>query len=493
MKDKVLFINPPQSCAASAKHSNLKFPLGFLYMAGVLEKHRFKVKILDCPLYYKKKIKINENTARLGLFPEEIKKSIINFQPDIIGVSCAYSAYEPDSFEVIKIARDAEKELGKKILVVVGGAHTSANPEYVLRNNEIDIAVIGEGEMTMLEIAERNRHGKNLKNIPGTAVKARKIIINKPRKYVTRLDELSPAWHLVDMNLYFKHPDNSKVTLRAPSVDIITSRGCPGNCVFCSIHTVWGRGWRACSVKKVVDDIEFLVNKYQVRQFRMQDDNLTLDRKRIIGICNEIIKRKLDIRWDTPNGVAIWTLDEQVLRKMKQAGCYRITFGIESGCNKTQKYIRKIIDAKKISHLIDTCHKIGMWVCSTFILGFPYETPKELEEAKTFILNSKINFPFIYIAQPYPGTDMYNDFKKENLLKDVRTMSHIGESKYSTVCFSNEQLNKIRSDVYKKFYFRKFVSYINPFIFYREFLSKLRGYEDLRYIAKNFSSVLGGV
>lgn len=494
LNNKILFINPAQSCDINTKFNNIKFPLGFLYMAGHLEKNGFKARILDCPVYYKKRRIINKKTVKIGLFPEEISEIIKEFDPVIIGVSCAYSAYESDSFEIIDLIRELEKDMNKKFLIVVGGAHVSANPEYVLRNKKIDIAVIGEGEETILEIAQKFSKGLKFNNIQGTALLQRgKLVINKKREYIKNLDSLKSAWHLIDLDLYFQHPDNSKATLRKPSVDIISSRGCPGNCRFCSIHTVWGRKWRGRTAKNVVDEIEFLYKKYGVVQFRFQDDNLTLDKNRIIEICEEIIRRNLDIKWDTPNGIAIWTLDGEILRKMKKAGCYRITFGIESGCKKTQEYIRKIIDIEKINHLIDVCHEMGMWVCSTFIIGFPYETKKDIEKTKRFILNSKINFPFVYIAQPYLGTDMYEDFRKENLLSDIKETSNIQKTKYSTLYFTNTQLNLIRSDIYRQFYLRKILSYLNLYTFYKEFLSKIKNFEDFKYSFKNFYHIfLGG-
>jgi len=482
-----MFITPPQSAGINVRQIGLKFPLGLMYMANLLEKSNFKVKILDCPLYYKKKRKIGNDKIRIGLFPDEIKKIILEFQPDIVGVPCSYSAFEQDSFETISIVKAAEKELGKKILIVVGGSHVSSNPKYVLRNKEIDIAVIGEGEETMLEIAENNRKGKSILNIKGAAVNSNRIIINERREPIVNINSLTPAWHLINMNSYFAHPDNSRATLRRNSVDITTSRGCPGNCVFCSIHAVWGRKWRGRQAKNVVDEIELLVKKYGARQFRIQDDNLTLDKKRIIEICDEIIRRKLDIKWDTPNGIAVWTLDEEVLRKMKQAGCYRVTFGVESGSKNTQKYIRKLIDSKKIYNLIDTCHKLRMWVCATFILGFPYERKEDLIDTEKFIRNSRINFPFVYIAQPNPGTDMYDDFVKEKLLKDIKETSNICSSKYDTLNFSHDYLNNLRTRILKKFYIAKLVSYANPVTLYAEFISKIRSLEDFKYILKNIA------
>ena len=154
-KKKVLFINPPQSCRKILKHNSLKFPLGFLYMGGHLEKNGHEVKILDCPLYYKKRKVVDSDIVKIGLFPEDIERTIIDFKPHIIGLSCAYTAYESDSFEVLELIKKISKKMNMKILTVLGGAHVSANPKYVLRNKNVDLVVIGEGEETMLEITEK--------------------------------------------------------------------------------------------------------------------------------------------------------------------------------------------------------------------------------------------------------------------------------------------------------------------------------------------------
>jgi len=482
MRNRVLFINPPLSSTVKVKFASHQIPLGFLYMAGLLEKNSFVVKILDCPLYFRQKREISKDSVRIGIFPEQIEKEIREFKPDVIGVSCSFSMFESDSFEVINLI----KKINRKIIVAAGGAHASSNPQFVLRNKNIDLIIMGEGELTMLEIAERVRANKRLDNIKGTAVMSKnKFIKNPPREPIKNLDELDPAWHLIDFKKYFEHPDNYSITMRSPSINIITSRGCPGNCAFCSVKTVWGRSWRAMSAKKVVNQIEYLYKKQGVNHFRINDDNLTLDKKRIIEICNEIIKRKLNIKWDTPSGLAMWTLDEQVLDKMKKSGYYRITFGIESGCKKTLKYISKNIDLNKANQLIDYCHKIGLWVASFFVIGFPYETKADINQTVQYIINSKINFPFVFIAQPYPGTRMFDDFAKENLIPEgILESSTPILTKYNSKYLKADELIKIRNKIYKQFYIKKLLSYSNPVVFYREFLSKIRSFEDLKYTFK---------
>lgn len=483
----ILFINPPQTINPHERCSNLKFPLGFLYMADVLEKDGVTVKILDCPLYYHIRRTLNDQFDRIGLLPDQIKKYIEDFQPDIIGVCCAYSSYEHDSFDIINYI----KSFFRHILIVVGGAHASANPRYVLRNPSIDIVVIGEGEEIMRDIARRTRDHASLNNIPGTVLKTdHGIRMNERHSYITNLDTVTPAWHLIDIQQYFNHPFNANATMRRNTVDIVTSRGCPGHCIFCSIHTVWGRKWRARSPGNVVDEIEMLYTRYGVRQVRFQDDNLTLDKQRICAICDELLRRKIDIRWDTPNGVAIWTLDQKTLRKMKASGCYRITFGIESGCKRIQQYIGKVIDFNRVNDLITCCHQLGIWVCATFIIGFPDETREEIRETENYILTCPINFPFIYVAQPLQGTGLCRDFEKFHLKSTKFTeSSSISQTQYNTLYLNSKELNRIVNSLFKKFFVRKALSYLNPRKFYREVLSKIRSWEDLVYVLRMFLEI----
>jgi anaerobic magnesium-protoporphyrin IX monomethyl ester cyclase len=486
-RNRVLFINPPQSAPAGFEFCNIKTPLGYIYMAGVLEEHGFEVRILDCPLEYRTHTPVDATTIRIGTAWADIAVRVRDFAPAVIGVGCAYSAFESDSFALIASLHEAFPD----IPVVVGGAHTSANPAYVLRNPHVAVAVIGEGEQSMLEIAQAVRDGRPLDGIPGTATRVDgQPRIHPPREYIQDLDTLHPAWHLLDLPAYFRHPANSDATLRRNSVDIVTSRGCPGRCVFCSIVTVWGRGWRSHGAQHVVDEIEMLVRRYGARQFRFQDDNLTLKRDRILAICDEILRRKLDIRWDTPNGVAIWTLDEEVIARMRAAGCYRLTFGIESGSARTQKYIGKIVAEDKIRRLIRCCHHNRIWACGTFIIGFPDETRDDIRETERMVLTCGINFAFIYIAQPLPGTRMMEDFRRHGLMDAQRFGSMLGHSEYDTLHFKAAEINALLRDLYRQFYRRKFTAYLNPLTLWREVLCKLRTPEEWLYFLRMLANVL---
>jgi len=485
---KILLINHSLTGNLAAGISTIKVPLGLAYIAGYLEKHGFEVEIIDCLAYYENIKEISKGIFKIGMSDEELAEKIKKINPDIVGISCAYTSYEKDSFRTAEIV----KKVCPKSLVVFGGAHCSANPASVLKNKNVDTVCIGEGEITFLNIVKNYK--KKLKKINGVGYRDKgKIRINPIREYIENLDDIPfPARHLLPMERYLNHPQNSIANMRSPTTEIISSRGCPFNCIFCSIHTVWGRKWRARSAKNVVDEIEMLFKKYGIREFRFFDDNLSWDKKRMIEICDEIMKRKLDIRWDTPNGVAISTLNEEVLKKMKQAGYYKAIFGIESGNEESLKRIRKPLSLKYAKKIVNIANKLGIWTWSTFVIGFPWETREDIEKTIGFIKNSDLDFITVYIAQPYPGTEMHKLYEKEGLLeKGVDMQSTLVNTKYDTKYFKAEELRDLQKRVYREFFKSKMISYINPITFYTKFLRKIRNFEDLGYIIRMFLNLMG--
>src|SRR3989344_5877817 len=489
MGRKIMLINPALSGSLSSGIFTVKVPMGLAYIAAYLEKEGYKPEILDCMAYYENIKKLDSNRHRIGISDEEIIKKIKDFNPDVMGVACAYTIHEADAIRTAEIVKRHSKAL-----VVCGGAHTSANPSSVLKNKCIDIAVIGEGEITFLNIVKNLENKKELYSLKGIAFMDNKNIkINPSADYIKDLDTIPfPARHLLPMKNYLNHPQNSIANMRGPTTEIITSRGCPFRCIFCSICTVWGRKWRARSPKNVVDELEYLHKTYGVKEFRFFDDNLSWDKKRTIDICDEIIKRKLDIKWDTPNGVAIATLDEEVLSKMKKSGYYKIVMGIESGSEETLKFMRKPVSLNQARKIISICNKLDIWTWSTFVIGFPDETKKEIDKTIDFAKKSGLNFATFYIAQPYPGTDMYKVYEKEGLLRDgFIEDSSVTNTKYNTKNFSAEELNNLQKRLYSDLIKNRMISYLNPIVFYREFFNRIRSFEDINYVIRMFLALVG--
>jgi len=480
---KVMLIKPPLTLF---QKDNQGFegsePLGLAYLAAYLLKNGHDVNILDAFILGQKNITQDGEFFSHGLSNDAIAKNIKKFDPEIVGISSMFTLHSKGVHNVAQIV----KKINPKIPVIVGGAHASALPNLVLNDNNIDILVKGEGENTFLDIISHEESGKDLLNIPGTMVReGKKVKINPPREFIKDLDSIPfPARHLLPMNLYLNDWYRTKMAMRPPRANLVSSRGCTGNCIFCSIHSIWRHTWRGRSAKNVVDEIEFLVKNYGVREIAFQDDNVSLNKERMMEICDEILERKLNIKWCTPNGIAIWTLDKELLDKMKKSGCYKLTFGIETGCPITQKFIRKTqINLNKAKEIIKYCNKIGIWTHSAFIIGFPYETQEQIEETVKFAIDSDLDMAAFFIATPYPATDLFDVYMKEGLLpyssQDImQWTSTTGDAGTDTKYLTAEQINKIAKDGYKRFYTTSQRRFMNPL----RILRKIHSIEDLRYI-----------
>jgi len=494
-KPKTLLIFPPSTVYfGDPTVPALTPPLGLAYLASYLEKYYYPVTILDSIAEGNNKLFTNkkEGYCRYGLNDSQVLNQIKKNSPDIIGISCMYSAYAGDAHRMAKLA----KSLNPKTLVVVGGAHASIFPELTLKDKNIDIVVSGEGELTLLEIVKRFEEGKSLSNIPGTLVrKGKKIKSNPPREYLKDIDSIPfPSWHLLPMEKYLS-VKGQDYAMRRPGMVMITSRGCPGRCIYCSIHSVWGNSWRGRSPKNVVDEIEKLVIEYGINEFYFFDDSMGANKKRLGKICDEIIKRKLDIRWSPPNGIAHWTLDEKLLEKMKKAGCYRITFGIESGNLETRKFIGKPYDLSQAKKMIKHANKIGMWTICTNIIGFPYETRQQIQDTIDFAVKSGTDLAVFYLLCPHPGTKVYDIFKSEGLIdldkifspyKKYQTedFAEIGQvlagRGAATKNFSKEELQVIVSEAYRSFLLKRLTSFLDL----RRIFNKIHSWEDFLFVVK---------
>jgi len=243
--------------------------------------------------------------------------------------------------------------------------------------------------------------------------------------------------------------------------------------------------------------MEMLQKDYGVKEVFFFDDSMGADKKRLEAICDEILGRKLDIKWTTPNGIAHWTLDENLLLKMKRAGCYRITFGIESGNPDIRRYIGKSYSLDQARRLIKFANKIGLWTICTFIIGFPPETRQQIEETVAFAINSETDLAIFYLLCPHPGTKVYDDFKNLGLLdldylfspyvvrkpEDWAMAGRVLAGRgVPTKHFTIEELQEIVSRAYNQFFKKRLLSFIlNP----QKLIYKIHSYEDMKYMFKN--------
>ena len=483
LKMKVLLLSPFLTTYPDDP-AGISLALSLGYLAAFLEKNGIDVEVLDIAAEGVKQVKKIGKKIRYGLSEEEVKKRIKKISPQIVGITCQSTLHAQDAHQTARIV----KQVNKDIITIVGGAHPSSNPYEVLEDKNIDIVVKGEGEVTLLKIVKNFKQDKSLEKILGTFVrKGKKIIENTSRPFIKNIDVLSfPARHLLPMEIYFREIANQKnYTMRGQAMTMITSRGCPGNCIYCAVKTVWGRFWRARSPKNVVDEIESLIKDFGANEIHFIDDSISVDAKRLEKICDEIIKRKLDIKWTTPNGIAVWFLDKKLLLKMKKAGCYRLTFGLESGNYETlHNFIGKHYDYDKAREIIRFASKIGLWTIGTFIIGFPYEKMDSIEDTINFAISTNLDFAVFYIANPFPGTPMYDIYLDEKLLPANNAYEVVRGCK--TKYFTLQQLTAIQGEAFSRFLQSRMKK---PW----RFLSKLKSFEDLIYtfkIGKNLSQII---
>lgn len=454
----VLLIKPPhKEVYKDFKSVATEYPpLGLAYIAAVLEKNGFTVKITDMPVE--------------GVSENQLVSILKEFKPSIAGIT----ATTPTIGYSLKLAALCKKEL-PDILIVIGGPHASAIPEQVLADRNVDFVIHGEGEYSFLELAEALKDGKEFNNILGISYKEDGKIKNNPaRPFIENLDELPfPARHLLPMKKYFY------VDAKAwPMTTIFTSRGCPGRCTYCSAHLIFGRGFRARSAKNVVDEIEQLV-KEGFMEIHFLDDTFTLERDRVIEICDEIKKRSLKFLWCCPNGVRVNMVDMELLKRMKEAGCYSLAFGFESGNQQILNKIKKGITLEQSKNAIRLAKAAGMETWGFFMMGLPGDTEQTVRDTIDFAKELDPDIAKFHITIPLPGTELFELWKKEGVIKTEDWDKYgIHASEVSELpSISSEKLKEFNRQAYKEFYMRPkyFVRYIKRINSLTRLNNSLRG------------------
>jgi len=404
--------------------SPVTLPLGLAYVGAVLDKAGYNVKIIDAT-GEQKPVKIRRSEDNLynlqGLTPEEILEKI---DPNtfIFGISLMFSSEWAAHRKLIK---DIKKKY-PKIIIVAGGEHSTAIPEYTLRDcPEIDYVIKGEGEFSMLEFSYNIFHKKEAKDIPGICFidKENKFIDNGLSKRIQHIDKIPlPAWHLLKPENYFTNSFTiglAKGKLR--NMPILATRGCPYQCTFCSSPSMWTTRYIMRDPKEIVDEIEWLIKKYDANDFEFFDLTAIIKKNWILEFCDELKKRKLNnITWQLPVGTRSEALDEETLKAIYDSGCAYICYAPESGSEKSLNIIKKRVKLDRLIESIKAAVKIGHTVKLNFIIGFPHETL--IDCLKSIFFGIYCSFRFgIYdvnyaMFSPYPGSELFEKLKKENKL-----------------------------------------------------------------------------
>lgn len=437
-------------------------PLGLGYLAGYLRSYGHKVELFDC--------------AAKEITTEKLVEILKKKKPNLIGIT-VFTMFYPQVKETIK-----ELKKMNSVPIVIGGPHVTALPRFSLKDTEANFAVIGEGEKTLLELVTTIEEGKReFSGVRGLAIKTKtgKIIENKRRPLIKNLDSLPfPAWDLIEPHKYPPAPHGAFYK-RFPVAPIITTRGCPYNCSFCASKITWEQKLRFRDPQAVVDEIEFLVKKFGVKEFHLEDDNFTASRKHAMAVCQGIIKRNLDIVWACPNGVRVDCLDEELLRVMKKSGCYLLAFGIESGSQKVLDRAKKNLDLKLIPKTLKMVKKVGIQTWGFFIIGLPGETKKTVQ--RTIRLAKKLPLDRAQFCKftPLPGTIIFEEWKGSRNLRDLPwgRINFFGDCVYDTEELTSRQLTVFQKKAFRAFYFR-------PQIFWKTIMSMK--FRQFKWILRRF-------
>ncbi|MBL7197028.1 MAG: cobalamin-dependent protein [Candidatus Omnitrophica bacterium] len=439
----VLLVQPPYTILDTEAKS-CHPPLGLAYIAASL-KDRHEIRVLDAIAegFYSERPEANGYTT-YGLSFEELKEKIKVFNPDVIGISCLFSAQVKNVHKIFALA----KELNSKIITIVGGAHPSAMPKEVLGDKNIDYVVMGEGEETARELLERIEKRKDFSGIEGLAYRRdNEIIIRDRNNFENNLDSLPlPAWELFPVERYFSlNRPHGGISKGGSVLPVITSRGCPYRCIFCSIHTIWGRKYRTRKPEAVLNEISYLISKFGVKGLVFDDDNLTFDRERSVNIFRGMIERNFNLSWSLPNGVFIATLDRDLLSLMKKSGCYSISMAVESGDEEILKQIKKPVDLIKAKKIIKSAQDLGLEIAVFFVVGFPFETKKQVEKTLHFARELKVDNVNIFYATPLPGSELFELCVNNNLLPNDLDFSILRQNLPSLEPkdFSKEELQSL--------------------------------------------------
>jgi len=436
---KILFVVPPSISNGPNTKYQLAFlnftapPLGLGYIAAVLEQNGFtRIRIIDCPV--------------LRITPDDLRRIIKRFSPDFVGIQ----TLTPNFFNALNAAKIAKEE-GVPI-VALGGYHPTAMPDecLVLGKGNVDVVFRGEAEYSTLEFIQKMDDGKDWKTVKGISFmdKNGQVIHNPDAPFIKNLDSLPlPARHLLPMDKYRIFGSSF------PATSVITSRGCPYSCDFCSVSAFYKSKWRPRSPEKIAEEIRFLREVMDLKATAFVDDLFFISKKRVIKLVKELKKIK-DIYWGATTRADAGELS--LLTAMRKSGCRLVFIGVESGSQQILDNINKQTSLTQIERYFANAKKAHMDTLASVSFGFPGETRKTIINTVEWIINKlDPSLALFTLATPYPGTEFYrrmsslgkikeHDYSKYNLFYPITEISGI----------SREEMKELTKWAYKRFYLR---------------------------------------
>ncbi|MFH0832265.1 MAG: radical SAM protein [Candidatus Aenigmatarchaeota archaeon] len=416
------------------------FPLGLGYVARYLIDAGHNVQALD--------MHANKYTI------EDAIKRLKDYDFDVIGLTGIVTQYNYIKKLVGKI-----KELHPKKKIVIGGPLATIVPELLLQKTVVDVVVVGEGELTAVDLAKTLEKNGNLNKVRGIYFRTgRKIVKTAPRPLIQNLDDVPfPAWDIFPIEIYLKYHIYGYGDFN--SMNLLTGRGCPYKCIYC--NDAFHNQSRLRSPENIIEEMEVLKEKYKVSRFSFSDETFVVNRDRVVKFCNLLIEKKMNITWDAAGRVNV--SDLELLKLMKKSGCVALLYGIESANQKNLNTIRKGVTLEQQYEGVMNAKKAGVHPRVSIMIGIPGETKESIEDTVRYM--KKVNeLEYFFYFTPYPGTPVWAEVKRKGLVKDDDEYlsrfgdgTGFGERIYLNMTdFSDDELKRLKEEAQR----RMFINYM---------------------------------
>ncbi len=441
---KVLVTNPPWPGSGYGARSDVRwphkrsdkfieYPIYLAYVVAVLEKAGIEVEFIDAVV----------EEMSIPDFADAAAK----INPNMVVIECSTPSIQYD----LLTAKSLKERMSDVFIVLVGSHPTFFHSQIMKENPQIDAICRGEFDLTVKDVAVALSNGDKLDEVKGITYRNKEgIQVNEDRPLIQDLDELPfPARHIVKGDNYRQGTFTGK-----RCTTMVSSRGCPHRCTYCLWpRTLYGSRFRARSAEDVVAEVEQLTRDYHIDEIYFDDDSLALNRARILRICRLINQKGIKVKWIPQCRVD--SMDEEVLRAMKEAGCHYIRFGVESGSQKILDIMKKGTTLAKIRRAFDLCRKVGIKTQAFFLFGIPGETPRTIRETIKFAKKLRPDSAQFAVVIPHPGTDLYEICQREGWLKYSRWEDFSAcNSLIETPELSRKDVERARVRAYREFYFR---------------------------------------
>ncbi len=436
---RIHFIMPPISLEeryGKLKDMGTLYPsLGLAAVAAICEIKGHTVKVTDA--------------EALSYSLEDVRNELIKFKPDFVGMP-TFATNIDMCHKIAKIV----KEINPKAIVMLGGAHASIFAQHALEPKEVDLGIQSEAEIVFDDFLDALNENKDFTAVKGLVYKDKegKIHINPKQKLYPDLNQFpAPARHLFPMDKY-----HSSANLRGKrTLNIITSRGCPYRCAYCSSPQIFGQSFRYVSTEKVLEELRQLRDVYKADSIQFYDETFTVHRQRVMDLCEAMLKEKLNLEWTCFTRVNL--VDKELLQKMRAAGCYCIFFGIESGVQRLMDLVKKDITIEQARIAIKLCKETGIQAWCSFILGLPSETEEESWQTINFALELDPEYVQFPIFMPWPGTTIYEIAKEHGVIMNENLRDYTAWDKAVYKPLPDRDPKEVQETVkkgYRKFYLR---------------------------------------